>query len=97
MGGGATSALCEARGDRIRAACCLAGTRGFSSKAKLPPILVIAARLDMVVPAAGIERGAQKAIAAGLPIEFREMKEYGHTLMVGTALGDAIPWLLNHK
>lgn len=97
MGGGATSALCEARGDRIRAACCLAGTRGFSSKAKLPPILVIAARLDMVVPAAGIEKGAQKAIAAGLPIEFREMKEYGHTLMVGPALGDAIPWLLNHK
>jgi predicted esterase len=97
MGGGATSALCEARGDKIRAACCLAGTRGFSSKAKLPPILVIAARLDMVVPAAGIERGAQKAIAAGLPIEFREMKEYGHTLMVGTALSDAIPWLLSHK
>lgn len=97
MGGGATAGLCEARGEKIRAACCLAGTRGFSSKAKLPPVLVIAARLDMVVPAAGIEKGAQKAIAAGLPIEFREMKDYGHTLMVGTALGDAIPWLLNHK
>ena len=99
MGGGATAGLCEARREKIRAACCLAGTRGFSSKATLPPILVIAARLDMIVPAAGIERGAQKAITAGLPIEFREMKEkeYGHTLMVGAALGDAIPWLLNHK
>lgn len=96
MGGGAASALAGKLPDRIAAACCLAGG-GRTKAPRLAPTLVIAAELDLVVPAAGLERGARQAAADGLPVELRVMQNYGHTLMVGPALPDAVAWLVEHR
>lgn len=96
MGASATSSISGKRGDAIAAACCLAGgNRGAAES--LPPTLMIAAELDKIIPAASLRSAAEKTIAKGLPLEFREMKNHGHTLMVGVALPDAVQWLLTHR
>jgi len=97
MGGAAAAGLAGNRGDKLAGVCCLAGSRGFDKDAKLPPTLVVAAELDTVVPARGIQSGAEKAIAAGQPVEFRLLKDQGHTLMVGRVLPEAVQWLLERK
>ncbi|MBI1783802.1 hypothetical protein HYR69_01540 [Candidatus Sumerlaeota bacterium] len=97
MGAGVTAGLARKKYDKIRAACCLAGG-SFSTEDKLiAPTLAIAAELDMVIPLARLQPGIEKAAAAGLPIEFRIIKNYGHTLVVGAQLPDAVKWLLEHK
>jgi hypothetical protein len=58
---------------------------------------MVAAELDLVVPAASIEKQAQRGIDAGLPIAFKQMADYGHTLMVGVALEEIVPRLLVHR
>lgn len=94
MGGMTTAGLVANAGERIAAACCIAGSGGFKANEHLPPVLVIAGGLDMVVPVSRIEPGATKAIAEGLPIEYRLKPSYGHTVLVGAALPEVIDWLL---
>lgn len=97
MGGGATSFLARERADKIAAACCLAGGRGFPTMGAFAPTLVIAAELDGLIPAKAIQESAEKAAAAGTPIEFRLLRDYGHTLMVGNQLPVAVEWLLARR
>jgi dienelactone hydrolase len=93
MGGGATSRLAAEQGSLLRAACCIAGFRGFPSQAKIPPTLVIAAENDAIIPAAGIEEAAKKGIADKLPITFELVPAYGHTLVVEAKLPEVIDWM----
>jgi predicted esterase len=96
MGGFTTYSLASKRPDKIAAACCLAGG-GRSASGSIPPMLIIAGELDSVVPTAMLKRGAQQAIDAGLPVEFRVKEDYGHTLLVGAVLTEAVDWLLSHR
>jgi dienelactone hydrolase len=93
MGGGATTRLATDQGDLIRAASCLAGFRGFPSGAKVPPTYVLAAELDAIIPASGIESAAKKGIEEKLPIKFELVPQYGHTLVVEAKLADVIDWM----
>ncbi|MFO0945562.1 MAG: hypothetical protein U1D30_06410 [Planctomycetota bacterium] len=97
MGGGAAAYQAKAKADVLAAACCLAGGRGFPTSGSYAPTLVIAAELDGIVPIAMLQPGAEKSHAAGLPVEFRLLKDFGHTLMVGDQLQSAIVWLLSHE
>jgi len=97
MGGGVTTALAKSRSDKIAAACAIAGFGGAKAGTKIAPMLVIAAELDMLMPIARARKTGEAAAASGLPIEFRVLENYGHTLAVGAALPDVIPWLLKHK
>lgn len=94
MGGMTTAGLVASAGERIAAAACLAGSGGFKKQEKMPPVLVIAGGLDMVVPVGRIEPGAKKAMEEGLPIEYRLKEAYGHTVLVGAVLPEVIDWLL---
>lgn len=96
MGGGVVSQLAQARAEAIAAAVALAGFRGYEGAEAVPPTYVIAAEHDPLVPPARIEPLATKAQQAGLPVEYKLMEGYGHTLVVGDVLPDAIAWLLNH-
>lgn len=93
MGGFATITLASKRADRIAAACCLAGG-GNPGNTTLAPTLIIAGKLDSVVPAIALQTGAKQAQQAGLPVEFRLQEHYGHTLLVGAVLPEAVNWLL---
>jgi predicted esterase len=97
MGGGATNNLINARPNMIAAAAPICGFRQLTTSAEeTPPTLVIAAELDPLARPARVEPGAQKAIDAGLPVEYKLIKNYGHTLVVGDIMHDTIDWLLKH-
>ncbi|MBY0589332.1 hypothetical protein K2X85_19325 [bacterium] len=93
MGGGATTRLAIDKGSLLRAASCLAGFRGFPASAKVPPTYVVAAELDAIIPAAGIELAAKKAIDDKLPVTLEVVPHYGHTLVVESKLADVIDWM----
>lgn len=94
MGAGATAGIVARQGRKVRAACCLAGGRAFPGDADIPPTLVVAAELDPIVPASRIEPFAKEAIAAGLPVEYKLLENYGHTIMVTHYLPGAVEWLM---
>lgn len=98
MGGGATNNLINARPTMIAAAAPICGFRELTTSAEeTPPTLVIAAEHDPLARPGRVEPGAKKAIDAGLPVEYKLMKNYGHTLVVGDIMHDTIDWLLKHK
>jgi predicted esterase len=95
MGGGATTALVVARGARIAAASPICGFRGLAADAKdIPPMLVIAAEHDPLAQAKAVGDGAAAAKAAGFPVEYKLMPNYGHTLVIGEVLPEVVDWLL---
>jgi predicted esterase len=95
MGGMAVSGLIAVRADRIAAAACINGFSGFKDDVKaIPPTLVTAGELDPLIRPASIDPLFSKAKAAGLPVEYRLLKNYGHTLAVTKLLPDVIAWLL---
>lgn len=96
MGAGVAAALARGRAERIAAVCVLAGGGGFNGAPKIAPTLVIAGEIDPLGSAARIRAGCEAAAAAGLPVEFRELRDQGHTLLVGAALRSAVEWLLQH-
>lgn len=96
LGGAAVSAWAKARPDAIAAAVSIAGVGLFSGAKSLPPTLAIAGELDSLARPDRIERDAKNAAAAGLPVEYREIANYGHALVVAKCLPEAVDWLLAH-
>lgn len=95
MGGGAVSSVINARGDRLAGAAALCGFRPLVGESgAVPPTLVVAAELDPIASPARIEPFAQQAIEKGLPIEYRLIPNYGHTVIVGDYVDDAVAWML---
>jgi len=95
MGAMTAAALAAARPAAIAAAACLCGFSGFKDGVEtVPPTLIVAGELDPIASPARIEPAFQKARAAGLPVEYRFLKNYGHTLAVTNILPEAVGWLL---
>ncbi|MCU0252627.1 MAG: hypothetical protein MUE61_20750, partial [Vicinamibacterales bacterium] len=98
MGGTAAGALAGLLPDQIARAACLNGFSGFVEGAtKVPPVLVIASELDRIAVPSRIEATVERAKAAGLPVEYRLLKNYGHTLAVTKVLPDVVDWLLTGR
>ena len=97
MGGGVAAALAVARPNAITAACCIAGSGSFSGATSLPPVRVIGAELDGISNADRMRTSADRAAKDGLPVTFELAEHYGHTLVVGAMLEDAIDWLLAQR
>jgi predicted esterase len=94
MGGMATNALLASRGGKIAAGACLCGFQGFAEGTSgIPPVLIVAGEIDPIVSPARIEPAFRKAKAAGLPVEYRLIANYGHTLTVAKVLPNAVAWL----
>jgi dienelactone hydrolase len=98
MGGGAVSQLVSARSDSIKSAACLCGFGGFGADvASVPPTLVIAAQYDPLANPARLEPLAKAAKDRGLPVEYRLIEDYGHTITVGKVMPETVKWLLDTK
>ena len=93
MGAGTTARLAQQRPEQIAAACCLAGGRRFGTD-ELPPMLVVAAKLDPIARFERLKPAVEEAQEAGMPITLREVDNYGHTLVVGAMLPEVVEWLL---
>jgi predicted esterase len=78
--------------DRLAAACLIAG--GQVVGAASAPVLMVAGEFDSLFSLERMRGYANRAIAAGLPIEFRTMVGYGHVLLVGDVMPEAVRWML---
>lgn len=96
LGAGVAATLARSRAERIAAACLMAGGTGFAGASRIAPTLVIAGEIDPLGSASRVRAGCEAAAAAGLPVEFRELRDQGHTLLVGATLRSAAEWLLKH-
>jgi pimeloyl-ACP methyl ester carboxylesterase len=94
MGAIAASGLAQARAEKIAGVAAIAGLRPFTVGAKSTPVLAYAAELDRIIPAARVRSAAEAARDAGLPVELREAKGQGHTLVVGGVLRECVEWLM---
>jgi pimeloyl-ACP methyl ester carboxylesterase len=99
MGAGLASGLARSHADKLAAVACLAGGRFGAVRAgsTFAPVLMLGARLDPIIPAARLEADARRAAELGVPVDYRTMPAWGHTLMVGESLPAAIDWLLSQR
>lgn len=88
--------LASERGSRITAACLLAGLPIVTADS-IPPLSVFSAELDRIIPAAFIRPAAARIADQGLPIEYVDLKDLGHTMMVVEALPRGVKWLADQK
>jgi len=96
LGGGAASRIARERSNLAAAVCCMA-SGDFSGAKQTCPVLIFGGGIDPISNARALERGARDAGAAGLPVEYRQLDDFGHTLLVDKALPDAVTWLLGPK
>lgn len=98
MGAGAASGLARSRASTLAGVVCLAGgrvsTKPLTSGEAIAPILAIYAALDPLTGPVDVNRINANAKQNNLAIEAREMKDWGHTLMVGQALPQAFEWMM---
>ena len=87
LGGMATGLIVRRHGDRIAAACQMAGGFGRTGE-KGPPILFVHAGRDRIVRTGAPEESALVTV--------RSYPDEAHTLVVPRALPSAIDWLLAH-
>lgn len=101
MGTGAATAWSRLRSDKIAAAVNIAGIvsygEGGPGAKPLPPTLVVIPELDGLIPPARMNAVADAAEKAGLPVTIRRVPDYGHALVVGRILPEAVDWLLQHR
>jgi predicted esterase len=97
MGAGAAANLAMSRPDQIAGVACIAGGPRGTIRPGTAPILVIGAELDPIIPAAALEAPARRAADAGQPVEYRTAIGWGHTLVVGAYLDEAVQWLRQHS
>jgi len=92
MGAGAATYFAGARPDTVAGVVCFAGLG--RPGARTAPMLVYAGALDPIVRPDTIRAAFEEARSRNLPIELREEPDYGHTLIVGAKMGEAVEWLL---
>lgn len=97
LGAFAATRLAVREGDRLAAMCLIAGGGRINLVKHLPPTLLVAGGLDLIVKPERVTDSFERARRAGKTVEFRVMGEHGHTLVVGDSLPDAVDWLLNRR
>ncbi|MBL0926338.1 MAG: dienelactone hydrolase family protein [Phycisphaerales bacterium] len=104
MGGAAATGLARTRAAMLAGAVGIAGGRigrvpagGGAADRRLAPTLIYGAGQDSIVPSAGLRAQAERARAAGLAVEYREIQDMGHTLVVNAVLKEAVLWLLEKR
>lgn len=101
MGAAAATGLARTRADALAGVVCLAGgripTKALAPGESIAPMLAIYATLDPLTSTVDVNRINDAAKTHKLPVEAREMQDWGHTLMVGPALPQAFEWMMQQK
>jgi len=96
MGAAATMRLASERRSDVRAAVLIAGGGVPPSDGRMAPLLFIGAETDLVIPLTRVRAAYEASVAAGAVAEFRQADGWGHTLVVGARLDEALRWLFMH-
>lgn len=93
LGAVTTGRICVERRALVTAAVCMAGAGDLATAKELPPMRVYGAEVDQIVRTARVREEASAAKDKGLTVEYRELADYGHTILVSAALPEAMDWL----
>ena len=93
----AATLFAQSEADRLAGVVALAGGGRVRTDRAMAPTLFLAGEIDPIVPASRVRSAYESAKAAGFPVEFRVAKNYGHTLLVGDHLPEAIAWLFERR
>src|SRR6185369_4626193 len=96
LGSGAASRIARERRGLAAAVCCIAGGN-FNGARESTPVLIFGGGIDPIVNAGDLRRGADAAKKAGAPVEYRQVDDYGHTLLVDRVLVEGVQWLLERR
>lgn len=98
MGAVAAGVLARSRASDVAGVICF-GNAKLPEKGdpKMSPTLVILGDLDQVSEADAIRKAAKLAKDRGLPVTLVNKPSFGHTLVVGAALPEAIDWMFQRK
>ncbi|MBI5764396.1 MAG: hypothetical protein HZA51_12815 [Planctomycetes bacterium] len=93
LGAVTTGRICVERRALVTAAICMAGAGDLAVAKDLPPMRIYGAEVDQIAQTARVREQATAAKDRGLPVEYREKADYGHTILVGAAIPEAVDWL----
>lgn len=96
MGAAATMRVASERRNDVRAAVLIAGGGIPPANGRMSPLLFIGAETDLVIPVTRVRASYDAAAATGAIVEFRQADGWGHTLVVGARVDEAVRWLFTH-
>lgn len=97
LGAVAATRLAYQCGDKVAAAVGFGALRPEPTGGRIAPMLVYAAEQDLISPPARVIQAVTAEREKGAPVELRRAPDYGHTLVVGQLLPEAIEWLLARR
>lgn len=98
MGAVAAGVLARSRGSEIAGVMCFGNAKlPEKGNTKIAPTLVVLGELDQVSEAESIRKAAKLAKERGLPVDLVDKTSFGHTLVVGAALPEAVDWMFQRK
>lgn len=98
MGAVAAGMLGKTRSAEVAGVICFGNAKlPEKGEVKMPPTLVVLGEHDQVCEAEAIRKAAQLAKDRGLPVEVLNQPSFGHTLVVGAALPEAVDWMFERK
>jgi hypothetical protein len=97
LGGITVGAIAAQNDGRIAAAVMIAGASQLDRGQSRLPRLVFGGGLDPLVPAQTLKSFATTARDNGFAVEYRELADYGHTLLVKRVLPESIDWLFSKQ
>jgi predicted esterase len=96
LGAMAAAGMATRAPDGLAGAVLIAGGT-IPPKSAICPTLLVGAELDPLFPPHKLDGAAAEAKQAGLPVEFKLMRESGHVLVAGEVLPEAVEWLLKRQ
>lgn len=90
----AANSILTTRASRFAGVAAMAGAISLVGATTPPPVLVISGALDPLSRPDRVRAAVESARSDGVDVEWRESKAYGHTLLVGARLREAVDWLL---
>jgi len=97
MGAGTAAVFARAEMKSIAAVVCIAGGPQRPLARPVAPMLVIGAELDPIARAGSLMTAAETSKQRGYAVEGRLSKGWGHTLVVGHVLPEAVEWLMDKR
>lgn len=97
MGAGTAAVFARAEMKSIAAVVCIAGGPQRPLAKPVAPMLVVAAELDPIARASALMTAAETSKQRGYAVEGKLLKSWGHTLVVGHVLPEAVEWLMSKR
>lgn len=97
MGAGTAAVFARAEMKSLAAVVCIAGGPQRALAKPVAPMLVVGAELDPIARASALMSAAEASKGRGYAVESKLCTGWGHTLVVGHVLPEAVEWLMTKR